>query len=151
VDVTGIFIVNFISTRRIPLVSLPIPFLLNLIYYFRPIQVYNELDARIAKSKAKKEKLLTVLNHPEIPLHNNRSENGARVQKRREDVSLQTKTKAGTKAKDTMMTIIETAKKHSISSYKYIYDRISNTYKMPSLANLIRVKSASQPIIYNSG
>ena len=82
---------------------------------------YNKLDARIAKSKAKKEELLTVLNHPEIPLHNNRSENGVRVQKRREDVSLQTKTKAGTKAKNTMMTIIETSKKHSISSYKYIY------------------------------
>jgi hypothetical protein len=112
---------------------------------------YNELDARIAKSKAKKEELLTVLNHPEIPLHNNRSENGARVQKRREDVSLQTKTKAGTEAKDTMMTIIETAKKHSISSYKYIYDRISKIFKMPSLGNLIRVKSASQPTIYNSG
>lgn len=112
---------------------------------------YNELDARIAKSKAKKEELLTVLNHPEIPLHNNRSENGARVQKRREDVSLQTKTKAGTEAKDTMMTIIETAKKHSVSSYKYIYDRISKIFKMPSLAKLIRVKSASQPTIYNSG
>lgn len=111
---------------------------------------YNELDARIAKSKAKKEELLTVLNHPEIPLHNNRSENGARVQKRREDVSLQTKTKAGTEAKDTMMTIIETAKKHSISSYKYIYDRISKTFKMPSLGNLIRAKAASQPTIYNS-
>lgn len=112
---------------------------------------YNELDARIAKSKAKKEELLTVLNHPEIPLHNNRSENGARVQKRREDVSLQTKTKAGTEAKDTMMTIIETAKKHSVSSYKYIYDRISKIFKMPSLAKLIRVKSASQPTNYNSG
>jgi hypothetical protein len=112
---------------------------------------YNKLDARIAKSKAKKEELLTVLNHPEIPLHNNRSENGARVQKRREDVSLQTKTKAGTEAKDTMMTIIETAKKHSISSYKYIYDRISKIVKMPSLAKLIRAKAASQPTIYNSG
>jgi hypothetical protein len=110
-----------------------------------------QIIKRIAKSKAKKEELLTVLNHPEIPLHNNRSENGARVQKRREDVSLQTKTKAGTEAKDTMMTIIETAKKHSISSYKYIHDRISKIFKMPSLAKLIRAKSASQPTIYNSG
>jgi hypothetical protein len=111
---------------------------------------YNELDERIAKSKAKKQELLTVLNHPEIPLHNNRSENGARVQKRREDVSLQTKTKEGTEAKDTMMTIVETAKKHSISSYKYIYDRISKIFKMPSLAKLIRAKAASQPTNYDS-
>jgi len=112
---------------------------------------YEQLDERIAKSKAKKEELLTVLNHPELPLHNNRSENGARVEKRRSDVSLQTITKEGTKAKDTMMTIVETAKKHSVSSYKYIYDRVSKTYKMPSLAELIRTKATSQPTNYDSG
>ena len=111
---------------------------------------YEELDKRIAKSKAKKKELLTVLKHPELPLHNNRSENGARVQKRREDVSLQTKTKEGTDAKDTMMTIVETAKKHSISAFKYIYDRVSKTSKMPSLAKLIRVKAASNPINHDS-
>jgi hypothetical protein len=111
---------------------------------------YDELDKRIEKSKAKKKELLTVLNHPELPLHNNRSENGARVQKRREDVSLQTKTKEGTDAKDTMMTIVETAKVHSISAFKYIYDRVSKTLKMPSLANLIREKSASKQTNFDS-
>lgn len=111
---------------------------------------YDELDKRIAKSKAKKKELLTVLKHPELPLHNNLSENGARTQKRREDVSLQTKTKEGTEAKDTMMTIIETAKKHSVSAYKYIHDRVSQTFKMPSLASLIREKAALQPSIHNS-
>jgi len=111
---------------------------------------YDELDDRIEKSKAKKIELLTVLNHPEIPLHNNLSENGARSQKRREDVSLHTITKEGTKAKDTMMTIIETAKKYSVSSYKYIFDRISKTYKMSSLADLIRKKAACQKTISDS-
>lgn len=111
---------------------------------------YDELNKRIAKSKAKKKELLTVLKHPELPLHNNRSENGARVQKRREDVSLHTKTKEGTDAKDTMMTIVETAKKHSISSFKHIYDRVSKTFKMPSLADLIREKTPSQVTPHNS-
>ncbi len=111
---------------------------------------YDKLNKRIAKSKAKKKELLTVLKHPELPLHNNRSENGARVQKRREDVSLHTKTKEGTDAKDTMMTIVETAKKHSISSFKHIHDRISQTFKMPSLADLIRAKAPSQVTIHNS-
>ena len=103
---------------------------------------YDELDKRIAKSKAKKRELLTVLNHPEIPLHNNLSENGARVQKRREDVSLHTITEAGTKAKDTMMSIVETCKKHGVSSYQYIYDRVSKSFKMPSLASLIKEKTS---------
>lgn len=111
---------------------------------------YDELDERIAKSKAKKEELLTVLKHPEIPLHNNRSENGARVQKRRQDVSLQTKTEEGTKAKDTMMSIVETCKKLGVSAYQFIYDRVSQTCKLPSLAELIRVKAASQPTYYDS-
>jgi hypothetical protein len=111
---------------------------------------YDELDMRIAKSKAKKKELLTVLNHPEIPLHNNRSENGARVQKRREDASLQTKTEAGTNAKDTMMTIVETCKKHGVSSYKYIFDRVNKTFKLPSLANLIRANADYKPTGYDS-
>lgn len=104
---------------------------------------YNELDERIAKSKAKKKQLLTVLKHPEIPLHNNRSENGARVQKRREDISLQTKTNEGTKAKDTMMSIVETCKKLGVSAWHFIYDRVSHRFEMPSLAELIRAKVKS--------
>ena len=111
---------------------------------------YDELDARIAKSKAKKKELLTVLNHPEIPLHNNMSENGARIQKRREDVSLHTKTEEGTKAKDTMMSYVDTCRKLGVSASKYIYDRVSKTFKLPSLAELIRAKAASHPIYYKS-
>ncbi len=111
---------------------------------------YDELDVRIAKSKAKKQELLTVLNHPEIPLHNNLSENGARIQKRREDVSLHTKTQEGTKAKDTMMSYVDTCRKLGVSASKRIYDRVSKTFKLPSLAELIRAKAASHPIYYNS-
>ena len=99
---------------------------------------YDDLDDRIAKTQLKKENLLTVLQHPEIPLHNNQSENGARVQKRREDVSLHTKTDEGTKAKDTMMTIVETCKKLGVSAYKFIYDRISQQFEIPTLAALIK-------------
>jgi hypothetical protein len=112
---------------------------------------YDELDERIAKSKAKKAELLTVLAHPEIPLHNNLSENGARVQKRRQDVSLHTKTEEGTQAKDTMMSIVETCKKLGVSAYHYIYDRISQTFNMLSLAELIRAKAATKPIPEDSG
>ena len=112
---------------------------------------YNDLDDRIAKTGSKKKNLLTVLKHPEIPLHNNSSENGARVQKRREDVSLQTKTDEGTKAKDTMMSIVETCKKLGVSAYKFIYDRISKTFKMPTLAELIKIQAASKSIQGDSG
>ncbi len=107
---------------------------------------YGDLDERIAKSKAKKLELLTVLEHPEIPLHNNLSENGARIQKRREDVSLHTKSKEGTRAKDTMMSIVATCKKLGVSAYQFIYDRVSQTFVMPSLAQLIRAKANTQSV-----
>ncbi len=108
---------------------------------------YDALDERIEKNKAKKKELLVVLKHPEVPLHNNLSENGARVEKRRQDVSLQTKTNEGTKAKDTMMSIVESCKKLGISAYKFIHDRISGKFKMPSLAEMIKAKVADLPIL----
>ena len=107
---------------------------------------YDDLDNRIEKNKTQKEELLVVLKHPEVPLHNNLSENGARVEKRRQDVSLQTKTDEGTKAKDTMMSIIETCKKLGISGYKFIHDRVTKKFRMPSLAEMIKAKAAGQPI-----
>jgi len=98
---------------------------------------YDSLDDRIEKTGCKKEALLLVLKHPELPLHNNESELGARVEKRRQDVSLQTKSKEGTDAKDAFLTVTQTAKKLGINAYRYIYDRISKKFSIPSLADLI--------------
>jgi len=105
---------------------------------------YYALDNRIEKTYAKKEELLKVLKYPELPLHNNDTELGARAEKRRQDVSLQTKTEEGTKAKDTFLTITQTAKKLGVSAYEYIYDRISKQFIMPSLAKLIQQKAIPQ-------
>jgi hypothetical protein len=99
---------------------------------------YPDLDERIEKTLQKKKELLLVLKHPEIPLHNNRSENGARVQKRREDVSFQTRNANGTKAKDAMMSVIETCKKLGVNTREYIKDRILKSDKIPRLSDLIR-------------
>ena len=102
---------------------------------------YLELDERISKTKEKKESLLMVLRLPEIPLHNNEAELGARVKVRKRDVSLQTITEEGTKANDSFMTIVQTAKKLGVSAYDYIFDRMSKEFDMISLAQLIRQKS----------
>ena len=102
---------------------------------------YAQLDERIAKTKDKKEHLLMVLKYPEIPLHNNASELGARAQARERDVSLQNKTDEGTKAHDSLLTIMQTAKKLAVNSYHYICDRVGKRFLLPSLAQLIREKS----------
>jgi hypothetical protein len=101
---------------------------------------YPALDDRIAKTMNKKSELLMALKYPEVPLHNNESELGARAQVRRRDVSLHTMTEDGTKANDTFLTIVQTAKKLGVSAYAYIYDRVSKRFCMPSLAELIAAK-----------
>ena len=102
---------------------------------------YEQLDERISKTKGNKEHLLKVLVLPEIPLHNNAAELAARAKVRKRDVSLQTITDEGTGANDTFMTIVQTAKKLSVSAYDYIFDRVSNKFEMLSLAQIIREKS----------
>ena len=98
---------------------------------------YASLDDRIAKTAAKKNELLTVLSHPEVPLHNNASELGARVSARRRDVSLHSKSERGARAMDIFTTLIQTCKKLRISAYAYLSDRLTRRYAMPSLADQI--------------
>jgi hypothetical protein len=103
---------------------------------------YEDLDERIAKTRGKKEMLLLVLRYPELPLHNNACELEARVAARRRDVSLHTRSKEGTQACDTMTSIVRTAKKLNVSAFKYIRDRVSQAFRLPSLADLIRARAA---------
>lgn len=104
---------------------------------------YDLLDDRLQKTLAKKDNLLLVLKYPPIPLHNNPAELDARVQTRKGDVSLHTKNEKGTQAKDTMMSIVQTARKLGVNVFDYIHDRISLNFKMPSLASLITSRSQS--------
>src|SRR5215475_2876627 len=104
---------------------------------FTTITGYDALDERIAKTQTKKGCLLMVLAHPEIPLHNNPAELGARARVRKRDVSFGPRTHEGARAWDTFMTLAVTATKLGVSFYHYIQDRISGTSQMPSLADLI--------------
>jgi len=104
---------------------------------FAQVTGYDELDARIAKTRANKVALLQVLTHPEIPLHNNASELACRARVRKRLVRGGPRTAAGAKAWDTGMTIVETAKKLGVSFYAYIQDRISGAMQLPALADLI--------------
>jgi hypothetical protein len=113
---------------------------------FSTVTAYDALDERIAKTKAKKANLLLVLQHPEIPLHNNLSELGARQRVRKRDVSYGPRTSAGKQAWDTFMTLGATAKKLGVSFYEYIHDRISGAMRMPSLAELIAQQAAQRQL-----
>lgn len=98
---------------------------------------YDALDERIAKTRAKRTELLQVLEHPELPLHNNAAELGCRARVRRRDVSFGPRTAAGVRAWDVGLTLVATAKKLGVNIYHYIQDRLSGRNELPSLADLI--------------
>jgi hypothetical protein len=108
---------------------------------FSTVTGYNALDERIARTRAKKGCLLMVLAHPEISLHNNPAELGARARVRKRDVSFGPRTREGAKAWDTFMTLAGTATKLGVSFYHYIHDRVSGAYQMPALADLIEERA----------
>lgn len=104
---------------------------------FSTITGYIGLDRRIAMTRDKKEALLTVLRHPEIPLHNNPAEIEMRRRVRKRDVSFGPRTEEGKRAWDTFATLCATTKKLDVSFYAYLYDRVSATNQIPNLADLI--------------
>jgi len=99
---------------------------------------YAALDARVAKTAAKQNELLTVLSDPSVPLHNNASELQARVSARRRDVSLHSRSIHGARAMDIFTTVVQTAKKLGTSAYAYLRDRLSKRFELPSLAETIQ-------------
>ena len=104
---------------------------------FTTVTGYALLDDRIARTLAKKASLLRVLDHPELPLHNNPAELGARQRVRKRDVSFGPRTAAGAKAWDTFQTLVATAQKLGVSFYHYVHDTLTGTYQLPRLAALI--------------
>ena len=102
---------------------------------------YWALNDRIAKTRAKKAALLLVLDHPEIPLHNNPAELGARQRVRQRDVSFGPRTAEGAKAWDTFMSLADTTRKLGVSFYHFIYDRVTDANQMPALADSINERA----------
>ena len=104
---------------------------------FSTVTGYTALDERIAKTRTKKTALLRVLDHPDIPLHNNPAELGARARVRKQLVSFGPRSPAGIRAWDTFLTLAATTAKLGLSFYAYVLDRVSQANQLPSLADLI--------------
>lgn len=102
---------------------------------------YELLDDRIRKTKALKDKLLIVLEYPDLPLHNNDAELGARRQVRYRDISFQTRSEKGRNSKNIALSIYQTCKKLGVDATQYILDRLTKKNEMTSLADLIYQKA----------
>jgi hypothetical protein len=113
---------------------------------FATVTGYDELDQRIARTKADKTYLLMALDHPEVPLHNNPAELDARTRVRKRVVSYGPRSLAGARTWDAMETLLSTARKLGVNFFQYIRDRVSGARQMPSLADLIKQRTETMDL-----
>jgi hypothetical protein len=109
---------------------------------FGTVTGYHDLDRRLALTRDKKPELLLVLAHPDLPLHNNPAELGARQRVRKRDVSFGPRSPAGADAGDTFMTLAATTRKLGLDFAAYLRDRFTRAGLIPPLADLITARAA---------
>jgi hypothetical protein len=99
-------------------------------------------DRLLARLHANKAELLKVLDHPEIPLHTNGSENDIRCQVTKRQVSGGTKTDLGRDCRDAFLGLGKTCRKLGISFWNYLGARLGvpSAPAVPRLAEVIRCR-----------
>lgn len=104
---------------------------------------YTDLNEALRKIQAKKENLLLVLERPEIPLHNNLSENDIRQYVKKRKISAGTRSDVGRRCRDTFLSLKTTCRKLGVTFWRYLQDRINGLNTIPSLGDLIREKATA--------
>jgi hypothetical protein len=103
------------------------------------------LDRLLERLHANKAELLRVLDHPNIPLHTNGSENDIRAQVTRRKVSGGTRSDLGRDCRDAFLGLAKTCAKLGLSFWDYLGDRLAipGQRVIPYLPDLIRSRCQS--------
>jgi len=105
---------------------------------FRHRTGFATLDNLMRRLHANKAELLMVLEHPEIPLHTNGSENDLRAVVTKRKISGGTRSDSGRTCRDTFLSLLKTCNKLDISFWDYLGDRLDiNGKAVPNLPQLI--------------
>jgi hypothetical protein len=98
------------------------------------------LDRLLARLNAKRDDLLVVLDHPQVPLNTNGSENDIRAMVTRRKLSGGTKSETGKQARDTFIGLMKTCRKLGISYWDYLGDRLKvpGATAVPYLPGIVR-------------
>ncbi len=100
-------------------------------------ETLNQALRRLAKNKAE---LLLVLERPDIPLHNNLSENDIREYVIKRKISGSTRSKDGQLCRDTFVSLKKNCLKQGISFWDFINDRMGKKNLIPYLPELLKGK-----------
>jgi len=98
-------------------------------------ETLNQLLRRIKRNKAE---LLLVLDHPDIPLHNNESERDIREYVKRRKISGSTRSDLGRRCRDTFASLKKTCRKLGVSFWRYLKDRVTGSDTVAPLPELVR-------------
>lgn len=100
------------------------------------------LDRLLARLHANKAELLAVLDHPDIPLHTNGSENDIRCQVTKRKVSGGTRSDVGRDCRDAFLGLAKTCAKLGVAFCDYLGSRlgIAGQPDVPTLPDLIRCR-----------
>jgi len=99
---------------------------------------YQMLDLALERLYKNMDELLLVLERPEIPLHNNLSENDIREYVKRRKVSGGTRSDLGRRCRDTFTSLKKTCRKLGVSFWEYLLDRLSNRNEILPLPDIIQ-------------
>jgi len=105
---------------------------------------YPELNDALRKIHGKREQLLLVLEHPEIPLHNNLSENDIRQYVKKRKISGGTRSELGRRCRDTFLSLKTTCRKLGVTFWAYLRDRINGANEIPPIPELLRQAATAQ-------
>ena len=104
---------------------------------------FASLNSALKRMKLNKSELLLVLERPDVPLHNNRSENHIRDVVKKRKISGSTRNDSGRQCRDTFASLKRTCRNLGISFWCFLNDRIAQTALLPPLPLLIRQHAAS--------
>lgn len=105
---------------------------------FRRRTGYPALNEALRLLQAKRDELLAVLEYPNLPLHNNLSENDIREYARLRKVSGGTRSDLGLRCRDTFLSLKKTCRKLGVSFWQLLKDRLTGEATIPPLADLMR-------------
>ena len=98
---------------------------------------FVSLNKALQRMHLNKAELLLVLERPDIPLHNNSSENDIREYVKKRKISGSTRSDNGRRCRDTFASLKKTCRKNGISFWAYLKDRLCGAGRIPPLATWI--------------
>ena len=104
---------------------------------------FETLNQTLKRLQKNRSELLLVLERPELPLHNNLSERDIRDYVKKRKISGGTRSDDGRRCRDTFASLKKTCRKHKISFWEYLKDRVARVNALLPLPDVIRRAAAT--------